>query len=76
MNRIIFPNGHRSKWSQLKLFAKPLSLKDLDLVTVGSETYYSYVYEDQIKGGHIVKMILSWPQTSPLEEKSLLFYES
>ena len=75
-NRLIFPKGYRPKGIQLKEFAKTLSLKDFDLVTVGSEAYYTYVYEGRIRGGHIVKMILSWPRTDPLEEKSLRCFMS
>ena len=75
-NRLIFPKGYRPKGIQLKEFAKTLSLKDLDFVTVGSETYYTYVYEGRIRGGHLVKMILSWPQTAPLEEKALRCFMS
>ena len=70
-NRIILPKGYRPKGIQLKSFANTLSLKDLDLVTVGSETYYTYTYEGRVRGGHVVKIILSWPQKAPLEEKAL-----
>ena len=51
-NRIILPKGYRPKGIQLKQFANTLSLKDLDLVTVGSERYYTYLYQGRIRGGH------------------------
>lgn len=75
-NRIILPKGYRPKGIQLKSFANTLSLKDLDLVTVGSETYYTYTYEGRVRGGHVVKIILSWPQKAPLEEKALRCFMS
>ena len=75
-NRIILPKGYRPTGIQLKQFAKKLSLSDLDLVTVGSERYYTYVYEGRIRGGHIVKIVLSWPQKAPLEEKTLRCFMS
>lgn len=56
---------------QLKQFVKTLSLKDLDLVTVEADIYYTYTYEGLVRSGHIVKVILSWPQKAPLEEKAL-----
>lgn len=45
-------------------------------MTVGSERYYTYVYEGRIRGGHIVKIVLSWPQKAPLEEKTLRCFMS
>ena len=75
-NRIILPKGYRPKGIQLKQFANTLSLKDLDLVTVGSERYYTYLYQGRIRGGHVVQIILSWPHTAPLEEKALRCFVS
>lgn len=75
-NRIILPKGYRPNGIQLKQFAKTLSLHDLDLVTVGSERYYTYLYKGRIRGGHVVQIILSWPQTAPLEEKALRCFMS
>ena len=75
-NRIIHPKGYRPKGIQLKQFVKTLSLQDLDLVTVGSENYYTYLYTGRIRGGHVVKIILSWPQRAPLEEKALRCFMS
>lgn len=45
-------------------------------MTVGSENYYTYLYTGRIKGGHVVKIILSWPQRAPLEEKALRCFMS
>lgn len=70
-NRIIFPKTHRKKGIQLKEFSKELSLKDLDLVTVGDKQYYTYTYEGKVKSGHIVKIILSWPKKTVFNEKTL-----
>ena len=70
-NRVIFPKGHRPKGIQLKVFAHQLNLKDLDLVTVGSTQYYTYTYEGRIKGGELVKIILSWPKKTVFNEKTL-----
>lgn len=75
-NRIILPKGYRPNGIQLKQFANTLSLKDLDLVTVGSEQYYTYLYQGRIRGGHLVQIILSWPQKAPLEEKALYCFIS
>ena len=49
-NRIILPKGYRPNGIQLKQFAKTLSLHDLDLVTVGSESYDTYLYTGRIRG--------------------------
>ena len=68
-NRVIFPKGHRPKGIQLKGFAHPLNLKDLDLVTVGSTQYYTYTYEGKIKGGEFVKIILSWTKKTVFNQK-------
>lgn len=70
-NRVIFPKGYRPKGIQLKLFAHQLSLKDLDLVTVGLTQYYTYTYEGRIKSGELVKIILSWPKKTVFNEKTL-----
>ncbi len=75
-NRIILPKGYRPNGIQLKQFAKTLSLHDLDLVTVQSERYYTYLYKGRIRGGHVVNIILSSPQTAPLEEKALRCFMS
>ena len=71
---MILPKGYRPKGIQLKSFANTLSLKDLDLVTVGSETYYTYTYEGRVRGGHVVKIILSWPQKLHLKKKPYVVF--
>ena len=45
-------------------------------MTVGSECYYTYLYQGKIRGGHVVQIILSWPHTAPLEEKALRCFVS
>ena len=45
-------------------------------MTVESESYYTYLYTGRIRGGHVVKIILSWPQTGPFEEKALRCFMS
>lgn len=75
-NRIILPKGYRPKGIQLKQFSETLSLRDLDLVTVGSKSYYTYTYQGRIRGGAIVKIILSWPQKALFNEKALRCFMS
>ncbi|MGL4335957.1 MAG: IS701 family transposase [Turicibacter sp.] len=70
-NRKIFPKGHRPKGIQLKAFAKTLNLKNLDLVTVEDDSYYTYTYLGKVKGGFKVKIILSWPEDSVLNPSTL-----
>jgi hypothetical protein len=70
-NRKIFPKGFRSKGIQIKDFAKTLKQKDLDLVTVGNAKYWTYVYEGRINGGHLVKIVLSWPKEALFKEGTL-----
>ena len=40
-------------------------------MTVGSTQYYTYTYEGKIKGGELVKIILSWPKKTVFNEKTL-----
>lgn len=75
-NRIILPKGYRPNGIQLKQFSQTLSLHDLDLVTVGSKSYYTYTYQGRIRGGSIVKIILSWPKKALFDEKALRCFMS
>jgi hypothetical protein len=71
-NRVIFPKGFDSKGLQIQEFARQLTLKDLDLVTIGSQKYYTYTYQGRLKSGNrIVKIVLSWHEKALFKEKAL-----
>jgi hypothetical protein len=70
-NRKIYPKAFKKDGIQLQQFAKTLNQADLDLVTVGKIKYWTYTYEGKINGGHLVKIVLSWPFKAPLNETAL-----
>ncbi len=45
-------------------FIKTLKQHELDLVTVGGKTYYTYTYLGKINGFKKVKMIMSWSKNA------------
>ncbi len=61
-NRKIFPRGHKKDGIKISDFIKTLKQHELDLVTVGGKTYYTYTYLGKINGSKKVKIIMSWPQ--------------
>ena len=71
MNRITLLKG-----IQPKQFSQILLPHNLDLVTARSKSYYTYTYQGRIRGGVIVKIILSWPQKALFDEKTLRCFMS
>lgn len=61
-NRKIFPRGYKKDGIKISDFIKMLKQHELDVVTVGGKTYYTYTYLGKINGFKKVKIIMSWPQ--------------
>lgn len=61
-NRKIFPRGYKKDGIKISDFIKTLKQHELDVVTVGGKTYYTYTYLGKINGFKRVKIIMSWPQ--------------
>lgn len=63
-NRKIFPRGYKKDGIKISEFIKTLKQHELDLVTVGGKTYYTYTYLGKINGSKKVKIIMSWPKNT------------
>ena len=63
-NRKIFPRGYKKDGIKISDFIKTLKQHELDLVTVGGKTYYTYTYLGKINGFKKVKIIISWPKNA------------
>ena len=61
-NRKIFPRGHKKDGIKISDFIKTLKQHELDVVTIGGKTYYTYTYLGKINGVKKVKIIMSWPK--------------
>jgi hypothetical protein len=61
-NRKVFPRGYKKEGIPISSFVKTLKQHELDLVTVGGKTYYTYTYLGKIKGARKVKIVISWPK--------------
>lgn len=65
-NRIFYPNGIQSKLNE---YAKTLTKKELDVVTVKGRTHYVYRYEGPIKDLENVVVLISWIDNFDSEKK-------
>lgn len=67
-NRIIYPGGMRIK---IKDFIEYIEITDVDLVTVNGSNYYVYRYEGAVNGVENTIVLLSWPEESFGDSKTL-----
>ena len=63
-NRKIFSRGYKKDGISISSFVKTLKQHELDLVTVGGKTYYTYTSLGKIKGAKKVKIVISCPKNA------------
>jgi len=60
----VFPRGYRKKGIKISKFAHSLKKSDFDFVTVGGRNYHIYTYLGKINGQSKVKIVITWPEGS------------
>lgn len=72
-NRILYPDGIRSKASEI---AKTLKPSDTSLVTVGSREFYIWRYEGSLNGITNAVVLLSYPKNAFGQKQALRMFIS